>query len=227
MQLLRCFGMLPGHCHAVARLGCDMAVLTLGAMALFPRSAWHIPVPLHEGVTSFIHSRLKIHGGHEALSCRVSLWVSVRHTSLAAVSRSGTLFTNTSTPRVCRRTATLAYGWHGASWMCAVFCCPENRLILAQGSSPFTAPLPPMPPSQLASFHQTSDRRQRPACPRVWAGILEEIVAVGPLRSKYCVLSRSIHCIHSDFITVVVLNRRVLCDLTVNEAFTCISLINT
>ncbi len=78
------------------------------------------------------------------VGCRLSAWHIVQKHHLPLSSSSMAL--------------TLAYVWHGTSWMCAAFCCPENRLILAQSPSPFTTLLPPMPRSHLASFHQTSDR---------------------------------------------------------------------
>ncbi len=85
--------------------------------------------------------------------CQALISVGCRLSSLAHCSET------TTSPRSSSSMAlTLPYVWHGTSWMCASFCCPENRLILAQSPSPFTTLLPPMPRSHLASFHQTSDR---------------------------------------------------------------------
>lgn len=127
---------------------------------------------------SFIR-HLKIHRRHEPLSRLSSVHVSVRRWSLVGCRLSAWhIVQKHHLPSSSSSMAlTLAYGWHGTSWMCAAFCCPENRLILAQSCSPFTTLLPPMPWSQLASFHQTSDRPPAPRVPphelEYWSGLCQ------------------------------------------------------
>lgn len=131
---------------------------------------------------SFIHSSLKNTSQTWAsisLSLLSSVHVSVRHWSLVGCRLSAWhIVQKHHLPLSFSSMAlTLAYGWHGTSWMCAAFCCPENRLILAQSCSPFTTLLPPMPWSQLASFHQTSDRPPAPRVPphelEYWSGLCQ------------------------------------------------------
>lgn len=124
---------------------------------------------------SFIHSSLKNTSQTWAsislslsLSCRLSMFLSGTDLWLAAVSLPGTLFRNTTSPWVPPR-----WHWRWPTVGTALAeCVPPfvaqrtgwswHRLaLLSQPSSP------PMPWSQLASFHQTSDRPPAPACPRM------------------------------------------------------------
>ncbi len=126
-------------------------------------STRHLAVSGQERVSTRLSSihHLKIHGRHEPPSlcavvcpcfCQALISGWLPSLSLAHCSE-------TPPPLEFLLDGTdAAYVWHGTSWMCASFCCPENRLILAQSPSPFTTLLPPMPRSHLASFHQTSDR---------------------------------------------------------------------
>lgn len=167
----------------------------------------HAIFPCQERVStclSFIH-HLKIHRRQEppslflSLSLLSSVHVSVRHWSLVGCRLSAWhIVQKHHLPLSSSSMAlTLAYGWHGTSWMCAAFCCPENRLILAQTRSPFTALPPPRCPGvnwHHSTRHQTA--RQRPRAP-AWAAILERILPVIGL--CFLLLLHSMHCIFSGW----------------------------